>query len=146
MELAFNIASWSSCTKLERQIGAIIVRDKRILTTGYNGAPSGIFSCKDKGVCMRRQLGIKSGEQLEKCYAIHAEQNASIQAAKMGVSVDGATMYCTHQPCVICSKMIINCGIKRVVFSEDYPDKFSCEMFEEAKVLLERYEIIEASE
>lgn len=143
MELCYNIAAWSSCTKKERQVGAIIVRDKRILTTGYNGAPSGIFSCKERGECMRRTQGISSGQQLEKCYAIHAEQNAIIQAAKMGVSVDGATLYCTHQPCVICSKMIINVGIKRVVFQDNYPDEFSVEMFNEAGVRLDKYEVEE---
>lgn len=139
MDLCFNIANWSSCLREGRQIGAIITKDKRILATGYNGAPKGVFSCRDKGFCMRDKLGIPSGTCHEKCYAIHAEQNAIIQAAKVGVSVEGATLYCTHQPCIICSKMIINVGISRVVYRENYPDEFSVTMFREAGVALEKY-------
>lgn len=139
MEMAFLVAGWSSCFKDNRQVGAVIVRDKRILTTGYNGAPSGIQSCKEKGRCLRVDLNIASGTCHEICYAVHAEQNAIIQAAKLGLSVDGATLYCTHQPCSICAKMIINSGIKKVVFKEGYPDKFSMEMFEEARVETVKY-------
>ncbi|HOF93978.1 MAG TPA: dCMP deaminase family protein, partial [Clostridia bacterium] len=122
-----------------RKIGAIIVKNKRILTTGYNGAPSGLTSCMERGECLRRNLGIPSGTRQELCYAIHAEQNAIIQAAKLGVSIDGATLYCTHQPCVICAKMIINAGIRRVVYAEGYPDEFSVDLMSQAGVLLERY-------
>lgn len=132
MKMAYFVSSWSSCFKENRQVGAVIVKDKRIITTGYNGAGSGIQSCKDKGFCMRNKLNIASGTCHELCYAIHAEQNAIIQAAKLGTSVDGATLYCTHQPCSICAKMIINSGIKRVVFDQGYPDEFSMQMFEEA--------------
>ena len=89
---------------------------------------------------MRRRLGIESGTRAELCYAIHAEQNAIIQAAKLGISIDGATLYCTHQPCSVCAKMIINAGISRVVYQEGYPDEFSLEIFREANVRLERYE------
>ena len=89
MDLAFEIGTWSSCYKENRHVGAVIVKDKRIIATGYNGAPTGVFSCKDKGYCMRVREGIPSGTQLEKCYAIHAEQNAIIQAAKVGTSVEG---------------------------------------------------------
>lgn len=134
MELAGVVASWSSCYQDNRQVGAVIVKDKRILTTGYNGAPSGIASCKDKGECLRKKLNIPSGTRHELCYAVHAEQNAIIQAAKIGVSVQGATIYVTHQPCSICTKMIINSGIKRVIFREGYPDDFSLELFKEADV------------
>lgn len=140
MDLAFEIGSWSSCYKENRHVGAVIVRDKRILTTGYNGAPSGILSCKDKGYCMRMKEGIPSGVCLEKCYAIHAEQNAIIQAAKVGVSIEGATLYCTHRPCTICTKMIINAGIVKVIYKEDYPDEFSVQMFNESGVELVKYE------
>ena len=140
MDLAFEIGNWSSCYKENRQVGAVNVKDKRILATGYNGAPSGVFSCKDKGFCMRIEENIPSGTQLEKCYAIHAEQNAIIQAAKVGVPIDGATLYCTHKPCTICTKMIINVGIKKVVYGVDYPDEFSERLFEEAKVELCKYE------
>jgi len=132
METAQLVAGWSSC--VARKVGAVIVRDKRILTTGYNGASSGIKSCVDKGICMRRQKGIASGTMHEICYATHAEQNAIVQAAKMGVCIDGATLYCTHQPCAICSKMIINSGIKRIVYAEGYPDDFSLALLKEAGV------------
>ena len=140
MEMAFVVSSWSSCFQENRQVGAVITRDKRILTTGYNGAGSGIQSCKERGECLRRKLNIASGTRAEVCYAVHAEQNAIIQAAKLGLSVDGATLYCTHQPCVICAKMIINSGINRVVYKEGYPDEFSLEMFKQAGVLLEKYD------
>ncbi len=139
MEMATFVASWSSCYQPNRQIGAVIAKDKRILTTGYNGAGSGIKSCKERGECLRRKLDIPSGTRAELCYAVHAEQNAIIQAAKLGVSVDGATLYCTHQPCVICAKMIINSGINRVVYREGYPDDFSLEMFEQAGVKIEKF-------
>lgn len=139
MEMANFVASWSSCYQPNRQIGAVIAKDKRIITTGYNGAGAGIKSCKERGECLRRTLNIPSGTRAELCYAIHAEQNAIIQAAKLGVSIDGATLYCTHQPCVICAKMIINSGIKRVVYREGYPDDFSLEMFKQADVVLEKY-------
>ena len=92
IELSQTIATWSSCYKSDRQIGAVIVKNKRIVTTGYNGAPSGITSCKDRGECLRQKLGIPSGTKHEICYAIHAEQNAIIQAAKLGISIDGATL------------------------------------------------------
>ena len=139
MELTETIANWSSCFKQDRSVGAIIVKDKRIVTTGYNGAPSGIKSCKEKGECLRIKLNIPSGKQHELCFAIHAEQNAIIQAAKLGVSISGATLYCTHQPCVICSKMIINAGIERVVYKYPYPDEFAQEILKEAKVSMEQY-------
>ena len=132
------VAGWSSCYQENRQVGAVIAKDKRILTTGYNGASSGIKSCKEKGVCLRRELGIASGTHHEICYATHAEQNAIIQAARMGLSIENATLYCTHQPCVICAKMIINSGIKRVVYEQGYPDKFSMELFAEAGVAIKR--------
>lgn len=138
MEIAHTVATWSSCFQPNRQIGAVIAKNKRILTTGYNGASSGIKSCKEKGSCLRRELNIPSGTRHELCYATHAEQNAIIQAARMGICIDGATLYCTHQPCAICTKMIINSGITRVVYQEGYPDKFSLELFEEAGVALEK--------
>ncbi|MGI5919313.1 MAG: cytidine deaminase [Christensenellaceae bacterium] len=139
MDLTETIAKWSSCYKSDRSIGAIIVRNKRIITTGYNGAPSGIKSCKERGECLRQKLGIPSGTRHELCYAIHAEQNAIIQAAKLGISIEGATLYCTHQPCVICSKMIVNAGIVRVVYAHPYPDEFAQEIFREAGVSLEHF-------
>lgn len=143
MEVTVFIGSWSSCYQQNRHVGAIIVKDKRIITTGYNGAPTGIESCEERRECLRRQLNIPSGTQQETCYAVHAEQNAIIQAARYGINVSGATLYCTHQPCVICAKMIINAGIARVVYKEGYPDKFSLQLFHEAGVIVEKYEELE---
>lgn len=139
MELTRLVGSWSSCFQPGRHVGAIIVRDKRVMTTGYNGAPSGIRNCAEKGECLRRKFNIPSGTQQEMCYAVHAEQNAIIQAAKYGINVNGATLYCTHQPCVICAKMIINAGISRVVYAEGYPDAFSLQLFREAGTAIEKY-------
>ena len=139
MEMAEVIAGWASCYQKDRKIGAVIVKNKRIVTTGYNGAPAGIKTCVERGECLRKKLGIASGTKHEICYAIHAEQNAIIQAAKLGSSIDGATLYCTHQPCVICAKMIVNSGITRVVYKHGYPDEFSVQMLREGGVLLERF-------
>ena len=140
MELTEMVATWSSCYQVNRHVGAIIVKDKRVMTTGYNGAPAGVRSCVQKGECLRRKLDIPSGTKHELCFAVHAEQNAIIQAARSGISLIGATLYCTHQPCVICAKMIINAGIERVVYKDGYPDDFSLSLFEEAGVKVEKYE------
>ena len=140
MELAWVISNWASCFRANRKIGCVIVKNKRIVTTGYNGAPAGIRTCVERGECLRDKLGIPSGTKHEICYAIHAEQNAIIHAATLGSSIDGATLYCTHQPCVICAKMIVNAGIKRVVYEKGYPDDFALEMLNEGGVILERYE------
>ena len=140
MELTEQVAGWSSCFQQERHVGAIIVKNKRILTTGYNGAPQGVESCRDRGECIRKKLGIESGTRHELCYAVHAEQNAIIQAARLGIVLEGATLYCTHQPCVICAKMIINAGIERVVYKEGYPDDFALQLFKEAKVEICHFE------
>ena len=140
MEMARLVASWSSCFNEGRAIGAVIVKDKRVMTTGYNGAPAGMKTCKERGECLRRKLGIPSGTRAEICYAIHAEQNAIIQAAKIGVSIQDATLYCTHQPCSVCAKMIVNSGIRRVVYEQGYPDDFALAFFKETGVVLERYQ------
>ena len=139
MNLAETVAGWSSCYQENRHVGAVAVRDKRIITTGYNGAPSGIDSCAERGECLRRARNIASGTMQEVCYAVHAEQNAIIQAAKLGVSLEGATMYVTHQPCVICTRMIINSGIKRVVYKNGYPDSFAMELFKQSDVEIVKY-------
>lgn len=139
MDMAVSIGGWSSCYQQNRHVGAIIVKNKRVIATGYNGAPQGIKSCMEKGSCLRKELGIESGTRHEICYAVHAEQNAIIQAARVGCSVEGCTLYCTHQPCVICAKIIINSGITRVVYKEGYPDDFSLKLFDEADVKLEKY-------
>ena len=139
MEMSNVIANWSSCFTPNRKIGAVIVKDKRIMTTGYNGAPAGIKTCIERKECLRRKLNIASGTRAEVCYATHAEQNAILQAAKLGVCIDGATLYCTHQPCSVCAKMIINAGIVRVIYAQGYPDTFTLELFSEAGIILECY-------
>ena len=139
MEMAQLVSTWASCYQEERKIGAVIVKDKRVMTTGYNGAPSGVKTCVERGKCLRKKLGIPSGTRHEMCYAVHAEQNAIIQAAKLGVNIDGSTLYCTHQPCILCAKMIVNAGIVRVVYHSGYPDDFALDIFKEAGVQVECY-------
>ncbi len=142
LEMANLVSTWSSCYQDNRQVGAVIVKDKRNMTTGYNGAPAGVESCKSKEECLRRKLNIPSGTKHELCFAVHAEQNAIAQAAKLGISLEGATLYCTHQPCVICCKIIINAGIKRVVYQHGYPDEFSLQLFKEANIEIVQMEEI----
>ena len=127
------VATRSTCTR--RKVGAIIVRDKRILCSGYNGAPSGIAHCNVTG-CLRAQLKIPSGEKHELCRGVHAEQNAIIQAACYGIAVQGASLYCTNHPCSICAKMIINAGIVAVYYGQSYNDSMAAEMFAQAGVIL----------
>ncbi|GKX30613.1 dCMP deaminase [Vallitalea longa] len=137
MDIVEIIKGRSTC--LRRKVGAVIVKDRRILTTGYNGAPSGCKHCEEVG-CLREELGIPSGQRHELCRASHAEQNAIVQAAMHGVSIDGGTIYVTDQPCVICSKLIINAGLKRVVFKGSYPDELSMELLKEAGIIVDKYE------
>lgn len=132
MEVAELAAKRSTC--LRRNVGAVIVLDKRIIATGYNGAPRGIMHCEERGGCLREKMGIPSGERHELCMALHAEQNAIIQSASMGQGIEGSTIYVTHQPCVICAKMIINAGIKRIVVREGYPDQLSVDILAEAGI------------
>lgn len=131
MEIVELVKTRSTC--LRRQVGALIVIDRRILATGYNGAPAGCRHCSEVG-CLREEMGIPSGQRHELCRATHAEQNAFVQAAQMGVSVAGGTLYITHQPCVLCAKMAINAGIKRIVYRGDYPDELSLQLLDEAGV------------
>lgn len=130
MEIAEIVKTRSTC--LRRQVGAVIVKDNRIITTGYNGAPSGLRHCTDIGGCERERLHIPSGQRHELCRALHAEQNAIIQAATLGQSIEGASIYITHQPCVICAKMIVNAGIERIIVKEGYPDQLSVDILTEA--------------
>ena len=133
MEMAVLTAKRSTC--LRRNVGAVIVKDRHIVATGYNGAPRGLEHCGDReGGCLRQQLGIPSGEKHELCRALHAEQNAIIQAAKVGVSTEGATIYITLQPCVICAKMLVNAGITRIVHRGEYPDPLSQSILAEAGI------------
>ena len=133
MDITSLVAKRSTC--LRRAVGAIIVKDRRILATGYNGAPSQVRHCAEVG-CLREQMAVPSGERHELCRGIHAEQNAIIQAAYHGVSIKGADLYCTNQPCSICAKMIINAGIVRIVYQSGYADPLAIEMLEEAGVEL----------
>ncbi|QSQ08339.1 Riboflavin biosynthesis protein RibD [Koleobacter methoxysyntrophicus] len=137
MEIAQLTSRRSTC--LRRQVGAVLVRDNRIITTGYNGAPTGLKHCEETG-CIRGERNVPPGERHELCRGIHAEQNAIIQAAMIGVSIKGATLYSTTQPCSLCAKMLINAGIKRIVYKGDYPDDLSIEMLREAGVKLDRIE------
>lgn len=131
MQIVELIKSRSTC--LRRQVGAVIVKDKRILATGYNGAPVGCKHCSEVG-CLREKLNIPSGQRHELCRAIHAEQNAIVQAAYSGTSVNGATLYVTNQPCVLCAKLAINAGIVRIVFNGEYPDELAMTLLDEAGI------------
>ena len=133
MDIAHLVKTRSTCTR--RQVGAVLVKDKRILSTGYNGSPSACQHCTEIG-CLREELGIPSGERHELCRAIHAEQNAIAQAARHGISVLGATMYVTHQPCSICAKVLINAGIVRIIYAGAYPDELSRQLLAEANIEL----------
>jgi len=133
MEIAEVVATRSTC--IRRRVGAILVKDKRILATGYNGAPAGIRHCAEAG-CLRERMEVPSGERHELCRGLHAEQNAIIQCALHGVNLQGATLYSTTQPCVLCSKMLINAGIKTIVFQGSYPDELSLNLLREAGIEL----------
>jgi dCMP deaminase len=133
MNIASIVASRSTC--LRRKVGALIVKDRRILATGYNGTPSGIKHCEEVG-CLRDKLNVPSGQRHELCRGLHAEQNALLQAALHGISLKGSTLYCTNQPCIICAKMLINAGIKEIVISGRYPDELAEDMLKEANILV----------
>ncbi len=131
IEIAEVAKKRSTC--MRRQVGAVIVKDNRVLATGYNGVPSGIKHCDVEG-CLRDQMNIPSGERHELCKGLHAEQNAIIQAAKYGVNITDAVLYCTNQPCILCAKMIINAGIKKIVYKGPYPDELALSLLKEAKI------------
>lgn len=133
MQITHLVASRATC--IRRKVGAILVKDKRILSTGYNGAPKNLAHCSQVG-CLRNKLKIPSGQRQEICRGLHAEQNAIIQAALYGINIKGATLYCTIQPCITCSKMLINAGIKKVIFQGEYPDPLAREMLKEAGIEL----------
>lgn len=137
MSIAKLVATRSTC--LRRHVGAVLVKDKRIIATGYNGAPAGIRHCEETG-CLREKLGVKSGEKHELCRGLHAEQNVIIQAAYYGVTTKETILYSTHKPCIICSKMLINAGVEKIFFSEGYPDSLADEMIAEAHIEIERLE------
>jgi len=131
LEVAYLVSKRATC--LRRSVGAVLVKDKKILATGYNGAPSGVRHCTETG-CLREKLKIPSGERHELCRGLHAEQNVLVQAALHGVSTKGSILYLTNQPCIICAKLLINAGIKGVVISAGYPDKLAQKFLKEAKI------------
>jgi dCMP deaminase len=142
MAICDQVAGRSTC--MRRSVGAVVVRDRRILATGYNGTPSGLPHCEEVG-CLREQRGIESGSNHELCRGIHAEQNAVIQAAKYGTPIDGSTLYTSHQPCVLCAKILINAGVTEIVFRHPYPDELARTMLAAAGVA-ERLHAAEGAE
>ena len=137
MGITAVVASRSTCVR--RKVGAVIVKEKRILASGYNGAPSSLEHCSERG-CLREAAKIPSGERQELCRGIHAEQNAVVQAAAYGVAISGAVLYCTHQPCSACTKILINAGIKRIFYRHSYPDQLAAEILREAGIECSRFE------
>jgi len=138
MQIAYLVSQRSTC--IRRQVGVIIVKDKRILSTGYNGAPTGLRHCLDLG-CLRDQLQVPSGERHELCRGLHGEQNAIIQAAVYGVSIKGGDLYSTHLPCSLCAKMLINAGIHNIYYADGYPDELSTQLMDEAGVNIHKVSI-----
>lgn len=132
MDLARLVARRSTC--LRRQVGAVLVRDHRAIALGYNGPPSGLPHCAEKGGCLREQLGVPSGQRQEICRALHAEQNVILQLAITGLSGRDSILYVTHFPCFTCAKMLVQLGVLEVIYAEGYPDEFSRDLFEEAGV------------
>ncbi len=137
IKLTQDVSERATCVK--RQVGALIVKDKRILATGYNGVPKGFKHCDEVG-CVRKEMGLPSGQRHELCRGLHAEQNAIVQAAVHGVKIEGATIYCNYQPCVICVKMLINANIKKIVYAGGYPDELAQKMLKESKIQVVKYE------
>ena len=137
MKIADDVAERAICVK--RKVGAVIVKDNRILSTGYNGAPKGFDHCTED-TCLRKQMHVPSGQRHELCRGLHAEQNAIIQAAVHGVSIQGGTLYCNYQPCVICVKMLLNAGLVRIVYSGGYPDELAMQMLKESKLKVSKFE------
>ena len=137
MEITKLVAKRSTCKR--RQVGALLVKNKRILATGYNGAPPGLPHCLDTG-CLREQEQIPSGERHELCRGLHAEQNIIIQAAYHGVSIDGSFLYCTNMPCSICMKMIISAGITKIIYEDGYPDYLAERILNESSVKIQKYQ------
>jgi dCMP deaminase len=141
MEIAGIVSKRSTC--LRRRVGALIVKDKRILSTGYNGAPSGLRHCAEVG-CIREERGVAPGERHELCRGLHAEQNAIIQAAYHGVSITGGLLYCTHHPCSLCVKMIINAGITEVFYLEGYPDDLAVNLIAESGIIVRQMKSVDS--
>lgn len=139
IEIARLVATRSTC--LRRKVGAVVVKERHILATGYNGTPKGITHCEAEG-CLREKLKVLPGERHELCRGLHAEQNALLQAALYGISLKDSIFYCTNQPCIICAKMLINAGIKEIVILDGYPDQMAREMFQEAQIKIRKPKIV----
>ena len=137
MSMAYLAATRSTC--LRRQVGAVLVKNKHVLATGYNGPPKGMKHCEETG-CLREELGIPPGERHEICRGLHAEQNAIIQAAVFGISIDGSIIYVTNTPCVVCAKMLINSGVKEIIYDGNYPDDLAREMIDESHIKIRRFD------
>lgn len=138
MNIAFLVSERSTC--IRRKVGAVMVKDKRVLATGYNGAPSGLSHCLERG-CLRADLGIPSGQRHEICRGLHAEQNIILQAASHGINIGGADLYCTTYPCSLCAKMLINCGTRRIFYAGSYPDELTESLLAEAGIEATRFTI-----
>lgn len=138
MKLANDVATRTTC--LRRAVGCVIVKDNRILATGYNGVPCGLRHCSETG-CLREDLGVPSGQRHEICRGLHAEQNAIIQAAKYGIDISGSKIYVNTQPCIVCAKMIINSGIEEIIYQHPYDDELSRQLLEESKIKMRIFEI-----
>ena len=136
MEMAHVVKKRSTC--LRRQVGAILVKHKHILSTGYNGAPKGLAHCSEVG-CLREKMHVPSGKRHELCRGLHAEQNAIIQAAVFGTSIKGSTLYCTNTPCVVCAKMLINAGVTEIIYAGDYPDELAQNILSESNIKITKF-------
>lgn len=137
MNIAFMVSERSTC--LRRRVGAVAVKEKRILATGYNGPPSGVRHCAETG-CLRQRLGVPSGQRHEICRGLHAEQNVIIQSSLYGASIKGAEIYCTDHPCALCAKMLLNCGVRHIYYAQSYPDELAAAMLAEGGVAVEALE------
>ncbi len=140
MEITKLVAKRSTCKR--RHVGAVLVKDKNIMATGYNGAPRKTPHCLDIG-CLREKLGVPSGQRHELCRGLHAEQNAIIQSAIHGVNIKGSMLFCTNQPCLICTKMLINCGVTEIVYLDGYPDELAMEMLGQAEIIVRQFAVPE---
>lgn len=137
MSIARIVAQRSTC--LRRKVGAVLVKSNRIIATGYNGAPKGLAHCAQTGGCLRNQLGVESGQRHELCRAVHAEENCIIQAATFGVSTDGAVLYSTHFPCSLCTRTLINAGIRKIYYKDGYPDELAMRLLNETNITVRRW-------
>jgi dCMP deaminase len=137
LKITRDVSERATCVK--RKVGAIIVKENHILATGYNGTPKGFTHCTEEN-CIRKQMNVPSGQRHELCRGLHAEQNAIIQAAWHGVKIEGGTMYCTYQPCAICVKMLINAGIRKLVYAGGYPDELAQQMLKDSRLPVVKYE------